>query len=302
MAFFDEKQEFPDDDELIFSLDDPDDADDILSEVEDIDILLEDEAKEIPASCASTLLGVIMPPPSPRYDVDVALVLDLTGAMKVLIEEIRRNLPNFRALLEEWLKQRAVRYRRQLGRLRVRIVGFRDYNYAGMDPEDPLSIPMLQTPFYDLDDERERAELQSFVDQLRTGGGGDMPESSLEALHYAINSDWATSEPGSRRRNRHVIMLFTDAAAHRLGDERNAGNPDYPMDPDMPCSLSELYMEYSERMSELSKRLLLFAPKDRYPWTELSMWDNTALIPVEADFNLHEVSIEDIMHVIGCTI
>ena len=32
------------------------------------------------------------------------------------------------------------------------------------------------------------------------------------------------------------------------------------------------------------------------------MWDNTALIPVEADFNLHEVSIADIMHVIGCTI
>lgn len=107
---------------------------------------------------------------------DLALVLDLTCTVRNLIAVLQQNFLSFRALLEERLKKK-YRGNRKLGRLRIRIVGLRDYNYAGMDPENPLCIPMLQTPFYDLDNEHERAELQSFVDQLRCGGGGDMPRS-----------------------------------------------------------------------------------------------------------------------------
>lgn len=228
-------------------------------------------------------------------DVDLALVLDLTSTMQNLIAVLQQNFRSFRTLLEEFLKKR-YGDRRKLGRLRVRIVGFRDYNYTGVDPEDPLSIPMLQTPFYDLDNEPEWAELQSFVDQLRCGGGGDMPRSALEALYYAINSEWSEFVPG--RRGYQMIVLFTDVAANRLDDVRNTMNPDYPKD--MPRSLDELHAEYEWRMRDQSRRLLLFAPDEQYPWNEMEYdWHATKVVTVQNDRKLNEVSIEDIMQPIS---
>lgn len=65
---------------------------------------------------------------------------------------------------------------------------------------------MLQSEFFDLNDDADRADLQTFVDQLEATGGEDDPESALEAIHFAVNSDWDTD---STSKHRHVIMGYS---------------------------------------------------------------------------------------------
>ena len=90
-------------------------------------------------------------------------------------------------------------------------------------------------------------------------------------------------------------MVFTDAPALSLEDERNATNIHYPSDPDMPRSLSELYAEYAGKMDPKAQRLLLFVPKDQYPWKEMEQWNGSSLIPVESDGGLAELAMEKII-------
>ena len=63
-------------------------------------------------------------------------------------------------------------------------------------------------------------------------GGGDIPEDGLEAIAYAIKSDWTTEGTDQRR----VIVVWTDAPTHPLG--YGSDSPAYPLG--MPAGLAEL--------------------------------------------------------------
>jgi hypothetical protein len=56
----------------------------------------------------------------------------------------------------------------------------------------------------------------------------------LEALAVAIKSDWVRT--GDRRR--HVVVLWTDASAHRLEDASRRGTAGYPSD--LPASFADI--------------------------------------------------------------
>ena len=71
-------------------------------------------------------------------------------------------------------------------------------------------------------------------------------------------------------------MLFTDAPGLPLEDERNATNPHYPSDANMPKSLSKIEAEYNDEklIHPLARRLLIFAPNNCYPWFVIgNRWD-----------------------------
>jgi hypothetical protein len=78
---------------------------------------------------------------------------------------------------------------KNVDQLRVRVLAFRDFKADGV-------AALQESPFFPLP--AERAGFSDFVNGLIAKGGGDAPESGLEAVALAINSPWTTS--GDRRR------------------------------------------------------------------------------------------------------
>lgn len=290
------------DDEELIDLDDceelEDDVADELTEEEEIETEEEEEIVTDPVLPKPVLPGLStqVVPTGTKLNVDVTVGIDVTGSMSEMIAAIKRDVTNLRTLVYDKLNENLARKRpdRTLNKMRVRVVAYRDYNYDWEAAQQPKHGPMLMSDFYDLDDEDDRAALQRFVDQLEATGGVDEPESALEALHYAIRSDWDREEGVVHR---HVIMLFTDAPGIPLEDPRNAENPHYPTDADMPKSLLELQAEYGDDalISQRGQRLIIFAPRNCYPWNEIESWNCTVVCDVVPGNGLEGIEMEPII-------
>lgn len=222
-----------------------------------------------------------------RYAVDIVFCIDITGSMGPVIDAVKENVRSFHSLLSKAMAEKE----KAISQLRVRVIGYRDF-------ADNPSNAIEQTDFITLPERTD--EFDTFVQRLNAGGGGDEPESGLEALSLAIDSDW---ERGQDRR-RHVIALFTDASAHPLGSARHVDT--YPQS--IPASIDELFelWGYSSsqeaRMENSAKRLLLFAP-DTTPWNVIAAdWNNTIFLPSKAGDGLEEVEMQEIINAIANSI
>jgi hypothetical protein len=150
---------------------------------------------------------------------------------------------------------------------------------------------MKHSKFFKLPD--ERVAFKDFVNEISADGGGDEPENGLEALDFAVRSDW-TKESTKRR---HVIVVFTDASAHPL--EKSGKPAGYPSG--MAKDINELTdrWEGDEYVGASAKRLLIFAP-DAEPWTAIhKSWTNTIYLPSAAGHGLSEVDYSQILDVIA---
>lgn len=197
-------------------------------------------------------------------NVDIVFVIDATESMQPLIDKVKSLTLSFRDQLEEGLEKN----KRKINNLRSKVIVFRDY-YV----DDKYA--MEESRFFILPE--ENYEFHDFVSRIRAGGGGDEPESGLEALTLALRSDFV--KEGNKKR--HVIVLFTDASAHKL-EQQNDGVPNnYPAK--MFRNLGDLYQTWGTgqdalgasssvtgQMSKDAKRLVLFAPS-LYPWNEMEL-------------------------------
>ncbi|WP_173158114.1 vWA domain-containing protein [Phytohabitans suffuscus] len=218
------------------------------------------------------------------YAVDLVICIDVTASMTSIIETVKQGALTFHARLAKAmaLKEKPV------GSLRIRVVAFRDFK---ADRTDPVQVG----GFWQLPAEVDA--FRAFVSGLRASGGGDEPESGLEALALAIDSKWDREA----ERRRHVIVLFTDAPAHPLGVGSDARH--YP--PGMPEDLDALWARWGQGRSQSAlmdanaKRLLIFAP-DRDPWTGIAgSWSNTLHQPSKAGTGLSAVELDDVIAVIA---
>ncbi|WP_018349956.1 vWA domain-containing protein [Longispora albida] len=194
------------------------------------------------------------------YSVDLVLVVDATGSMSGIIERVKASALSFQSDLQAMMKEK----NKFIDQLRVRLVVYRDF-YADA-PEDSLRT----SPFYTLPDETEA--FAAFVGEIKANGGGDEPETALEALASAMRSPWAS---GAARR-RQVIVVWTDASAHPL--EKDSGRKPSGYPEDAPASFDALtdLWEGQECMDQYAKRMVVFAP-DAYAWTDIANhWENTA--------------------------
>ena len=177
-----------------------------------------------------------------------------------------------------------------IDKLRLRMVVFRDYLADGEDA-------MLETEFFDLPQEAD--DFKECIDSITAFGGGDDPEDGLEALGYAMKSDW--NNDGMKKR--HVIVVWTDASTHDIGYGKSA--PNYPNG--MAQDFSELSSWWGNKempgyMNQSAKRLLMFAPDEEY-WNTISdNWDNTIHFPSEAGNGLSEIDYKQIIDAISNTI
>lgn len=158
---------------------------------------------------------------------------------------------------------------------------------------------MLVTDFFTLPAEANK--LEASVRSLYPIGGGDEPEDGLEALAYAIRSDW-DSFPAAKHRN--IIVLWTDAEAHPLGFGRQSRV--YPKG--MARDFAELTAWWGTRSNpgcihnQSAKRLLLFTPCSGN-WRDIAeMWDNTVLYPSAAGTHLRELEYSTILTCIANSI
>ena len=137
-----------------------------------------------------------------RGVVDLVLLLDATGSMGKCIDAVKNNIRAFfRTMTSEEGNGSPVKD------WRAKVVGFRDYLEDG--PERWL----IDNPFT-----RDVSELENQLTAIRADGGGDIPESLLDALYKIMTmgetdiqqepdpSKWRPKRAAAR-----VIVIFTDA-------------------------------------------------------------------------------------------
>ena len=222
---------------------------------------------------------------------DFVYCIDATGSMTPCIETVKQTA---KTLHTDIIKATSARGR-TVQQLRIKVIVFRDFSHDGEDA-------IKESRFFNLPDETD--EYEAFVNEIEAVGGGLEPESSLEALHLAINSDWVTPADGVR--TRHVIVMFTDAPARRLDDpeyrEKASENTLYPKD--CPSDLSGILDEWDnpKKMDPRAQRLIFFAP-DEEPWGELAETLYQCLfVCTQAGAGLNDVSNDAIINCLGISI
>ncbi len=215
------------------------------------------------------------------YNVDMCFCIDATGSMGPVISTVKKNALSF----YQDVTREMERKQKTLDHMRVRVIAFRDYVAD--------EAPMMVTKFFDLP--KESSEFEECINSIEASGGGDEPEDGLEALAYAIRSDW--TKEGTKKRN--IIVVWTDASTHEIGYAKN--QPKYPKG--MPKDFSELTQWWGDSQMEpyiknAAKRLVLFAPNVPY-WKHItSTWNNVIHYPSTAGKGLEEYTYKEIVDAI----
>ena len=246
------------------------------------------EATEAPAAPAPAPAA----PPSPAqtsmaaprglsYAVDIVFCIDVTGRMTPIIDAVKANALGFYDDVQTNLTEKG----KNVSQLRVRVIAFRDFVADG-------AAALEESPFYTLPE--ERTGFSEFVNGLIAQGGGDAPESGLEAVALAINSPWTTT--GDRRRQ--VIVVWTDQPAQPLDPSVVPADLSSRVPADF-SAMTDLWEDEQGAMGSSSKRLILFAP-DGPGWSDISaVWENVVHNPSQAGGGLSEVDYGTIIDSIG---
>jgi hypothetical protein len=220
------------------------------------------------------------------YNVDMVFCIDATGSMDGIINMVKKNALNLYSDVMGHMAKKG----KNIDKLRVRIVAFRDYL---ADHDDA----MLVTDFFSLPEQAE--DFENCVKSIEAFGGGDDPEDGLEALGYAIKSKWNTE--GMKKRQ--VIVVWSDAATHELG--YGSAEPSYPKS--MAKDFNELTSWWGDKqnagfVNQNAKRLLLITPNNNYWNVICDTWDNVIHFPSVAGEGLNEFDYSQIIDTISNTI
>jgi hypothetical protein len=215
------------------------------------------------------------------YAVDIVFAIDVTGSMTPILDAVKANALGFYDDVQTNLTEKG----KNVAQLRVRIIAFRDFAADG-------AAALEESPFFTLPG--ERAGFSEFVNGLIAQGGGDVPESGLEAVALAINSPWTST--GDRRRQ--VVVVWTDAPAHPLDPASVPADLASRVPADF-SALTDAWEDEQGLMGSSSKRLILFAP-DGPGWSDISaVWENVVHNPSQAGNGLSEVDYGTIIDSIG---
>ena len=128
------------------------------------------------------------PQASIKTQADIVFCIDSTGSMQPCINNVVREVAQF---IDGLMSAAQVDYR-------LRLIGYRDHHDRHVAHE-PWQISDFTNSV-----DHFKYHLKSVV----ANGGGDDPESALDALYLALNSKWRTS------RTHKTIVLMTDADSH----------------------------------------------------------------------------------------
>jgi len=234
-----------------------------------------------PAPAPSPAQSSLAAPRGMSYAVDIVFCIDVTGSMTPIIDQVKANALGFYDDVQANLTDKG----KNVAQLRVRVIAFRDFQADG-------SAALEESPFFELP--TERGGFSEFVNGLIAQGGGDAPESGLDAVALAINSPWTTT--GDRRRQ--VVVMWTDQPANPLDPAMVPPDLSGRIPADF-SALTDLWEDEQGPMSSSAKRLILFAP-DGPGWSDISsVWENVVHHPSQAGGGLSEVDYGTIIDSIG---
>lgn len=130
-----------------------------------------------------------------RLSVDVVMCIDVTGSMSGIIYTVKSNALSF----YDAFNNKCISNGIELEALNNKVIAFRDVNVDG-------SAWWSESGYFSLPAERDG--FSSFVNNLYASGGGDTPESGLEALMGAFTALDDAIDDGYHRQ---VVILWTDA-------------------------------------------------------------------------------------------
>lgn len=221
------------------------------------------------------------------YGVDLVFCIDATQSMDHILDTVKDNALNFYQDFKRVMDAK----NKPVAQLRVKIIAFRDYLADG-------DQAMMMTDFFQLPNQAE--SFRDAVNSIVADGGGDDPEDGLEAVAFAIKkSDWSKEAT----RNRHVIVVWSDDAAHPLGFCSKSSY--YPKG--MAKDFDELSAWWGSKyapgiMDEYSKRMILFTP-DAPGWREIrDNWNKVIHYESDAGDGLRDCDYDAILSAICNTI
>lgn len=221
------------------------------------------------------------------YEVDVVFCIDATMSMDPILNKVKDNALNFYQDFQNKMNEKG----KKVDKVRGRIVAFRDY-LADQNKA------MMATDFFTLPDQEK--DFEACIKSIIADGGGDDPEDGLEALSYAMKSDWCRGTA----KKRHIIVVWSDESTHDLGFGKKSRY--YPKG--MPADFNELTEWWGSRenpglMDESAKRLIMFAP-DKKGWSTIrNNWNNVVhSITEDGDEGLSKVDYSSILEAIANTI
>jgi hypothetical protein len=138
---------------------------------------------------------------------DVVFLVDVSGSMAPIIDALRRNIETFVDSLSSGDANNAAPVRDWRGK----VVGYRDFEAAQVEGLQWLE----DQPFV-----RDTAALKAQLARLQAQGGGDEPESLLDALYKVATMEASpkgsqSEDPGKWRYRSdaaRVVVVFTDAS------------------------------------------------------------------------------------------
>ena len=191
------------------------------------------------------------------YLVDVVLCIDGTGSMVPIIDKIKQDAKNFYMMYANAMQSYDPPKPIRENGMRVKVIVFRDF-------KDDGDQALVESPFYNLQDPGALSAFNAFVDAIVPSGGGDDPESALEAIAVAMKSQWALG--GNPRYRRQAIIVFTDNCALQLNHPERTSNSRYPRS--IPKTTEELISLWENGDQEMAPyyapqngRLIVFAPE-----------------------------------------
>ena len=220
-----------------------------------------------------------------KRNIDVVFCIDGTGSMAPCIESVKSNARRFHLEFVSAMTDLGS----EIDSMRVKVIVFRDYHDDG-------DQAMVESPFFELP--TDTADFEKFLAEISANGGGDGPENGLEALCYAMKSDFTT---GSK--DRQVIVLFTDADALEL--KERADEEGYPADMVDEAGLVEMWactaQDAGFKLRERNKRLVMFAP-DGTKYKELkSQLNRSVFEPVNMADGLGDIDFKDIIKIVAAS-
>ena len=220
-----------------------------------------------------------------KRNIDVVFCIDGTGSMAPCIESVKSNARRFHLEFVSAMTDLGS----EIDSMRIKVIVFRDYHDDG-------DQAMVESPFFELP--TDTADFEKFLANITAHGGGDNPENGLEALYYAMRSDFTTAA-----NDRQVIVLFTDADALEL--KQRASEPNYPADMVDEAGLLSMWacmaQDSSFKLRERSKRLVMFAP-DGTKYKELkSKLNRSVFEPVNMADGLGDIDFKEIIKIIAAS-
>ena len=133
-----------------------------------------------------------------RRQADIAFCLDVTKSMQNCINEVKSNIENF---IESMQREAVIDFR-------LALIAYRDLHDTGIYENNTRAC---DEPWFCRDFTADVDEFKQWLDEneVQAYGGGDDPESTLDAIYMAINK-FKWRESGTYR----VIVLFTDSDTH----------------------------------------------------------------------------------------